>query len=106
MQVYKLVFYVPEDHAEAVKRAVFEAGAGRMGNYEACAWQVLGEGQFRPLAGSDPFIGKQGEIERVPEYRVETICMADCLKAVVAALRRAHPYEEPAFDVWKLESID
>lgn len=106
MQVFKLVFYVPEDHAEAVKRAVFDAGAGKMGDYDSCAWQVRGEGQFRPLAGSDPFIGTQGEVERVVEYRVETICPEHHLKAVVAALRQAHPYEEPAFDVWKLESLE
>lgn len=105
MKTFKLVFYVPEEHADAVKRAVFEAGAGRIGNYDSCAWQVLGEGQFRPLEGSDPFLGEQGEVERVSEYRVEMICAEENLKAAVAALRHAHPYEEPAFDVWALESV-
>ncbi|HBM22588.1 MAG TPA: NGG1p interacting factor NIF3, partial [Alcanivorax sp.] len=65
MTVYKLCFYVPEEHAEAVKNAVFEAGAGRIGNYDCCSFQVAGQGQFRPLEGSDPYIGGQGEIETV-----------------------------------------
>jgi hypothetical protein len=82
--------------------AVFRAGAGQMGDYDCCAWQVRGQGQFRPLEGSKPFIGEQGEIERVDEYRVETICDADKISAVVAALKLAHPYEEPAYDVWAL----
>ena len=69
--MYKLCFYVPESHLEAVKAAVFAAGAGRIGNYDSCCWEVLGQGQFRPLTGSDPFIGRQGEVERVAEYRVE-----------------------------------
>lgn len=105
MSHYKLCFYVPEDHVEAVKRAVFAAGAGRIGNYDCCAWQVLGQGQFRPLEGSDPFLGAQGKVEKVDEYRVEMICAEDSLRGAVAALREAHPYEEPAFDIWKLESL-
>ncbi|MGI3131595.1 NGG1p interacting factor NIF3 [Halopseudomonas pachastrellae] len=102
--MFKLCFFVPASHVEAVKQAVFAAGAGRLGDYDCCSWQVLGEGQFRPLAGSQPFIGQQGEIERVAEYRVELLCAADCIEAAIAALRKAHPYEEPAFDVWRLEA--
>lgn len=96
---YKLCIYVPEDALEAVKEAVFAAGAGRQGAYDRCCWQVRGEGQFRPLEGSDPHIGQRGAVARAPEYRVEMLCPAACIGAVVAALREAHPYEEPAFDL-------
>lgn len=100
--VYKLCFYVPASHLEEVKQAVFAAGAGRIGHYDSCAFQVAGEGQFRPLRGSQPFIGQQGEIERVAEFRVEMICQESCLPDALAALRQAHPYEEPAIDLWPL----
>ena len=76
---------------------MFEAGAGRVGNYDCCAWQTKGEGQFRPLNGSTPFIGNQGQIETVIEYKLELVCEEPCLKAVIAALKRAHPYEEVAY---------
>ena len=95
-----LCFYVPTTHVEQVKHAVFEAGAGRIGAYDGCAWQVLGTGQFRPNAGSQPFLGREGELERVEEYRVEMVCDDDRIDAVVEALREAHPYEEPAFHYW------
>ena len=88
--MYKLVFFVPASHLEAVKQAVFAAGAGRIGDYEHCAWQVLGEGQFRPLAGSTPFIGRQDALEIVAEYRVELVCAAPHIAAAVSALRAAH----------------
>jgi hypothetical protein len=94
----KLVVFIPETHLEAVKEALFAAGAGRQGNYDCCCWQVRGEGQFRPLEGSRPFTGTQGAVTRVAEYRVEMLCPAERREAVTAALRRAHPYEEPAFD--------
>lgn len=97
--MYKLSFYVPESHLEEVKLAVFAAGAGKIGDYDSCCWQVLGQGQFRPLAGSQPFLGQLGAVEVVPEYRVEMVCEAALIKAAVAALLDAHPYEEPAWDV-------
>lgn len=103
--MFKLCFYVPESHVETVKNALFDAGAGRIGDYEHCAWQVLGQGQFRPLAGSQPFIGSQDTLESVAEYRVEMVCADAVLKAVVTAFRRAHPYEEPAFDVVRVEDL-
>lgn len=98
----KLTFYVPESHLEPVKAAVFAAGAGRIGHYDSCCWQCPGQGQFRPLAGADPFLGRAGELERVTEYRVEMVCGDSCIAAVIAALRESHPYEEPAFDVVKV----
>lgn len=103
--MYKFVFFVPESHLETVKSAVFAAGAGRIGDYEACCWQALGQGQFRPLPGSNPFIGSTNQLELVSEYRVEMVCADECIRAAVAALRQSHPYEEPAFDVWRLEDI-
>ncbi|CAA0090191.1 GTP cyclohydrolase 1 type 2 [Zhongshania aliphaticivorans] len=103
--MYKLVFFVPVSHCEAVKRAVFDAGAGGQGEYESCSWQVLGQGQFLPLKGSQPFVGSHGKLEIVDEFRVETLCEKDFIHGVVAALKKAHPYEEPAYEIYKLEVI-
>lgn len=103
--MYKLVFFVPEDHTETVKSAVFATGAGKIGDYDSCAWQTLGQGQFRPLRGSDPFIGEQGTLEKVNEYRVELVCQDHLIHAALEALRQAHPYEEPAYDVWPLTDL-
>ncbi len=104
--MYKLVFFVPESHLEQVKTAVFSAGAGRIGNYDQCCWQVPGSGQFRPLPGANPYIGNSGQLETLPEYRVEMVCADEFIQAAVAALRAAHPYEEPAFDVWHLVAVE
>jgi hypothetical protein len=109
--MFKLVFYVPYDKAEYVKAAVFNTGAGKMGHYDQCCWQVLGQGQFRPLAGSQPFIGdvpfagESAVIEAVSEYRIEMVCSDDVINAAVSALKEAHPYEEPAYDVWRLAEL-
>jgi len=100
--MYKICFYVPENAVDIVKHALFDAGAGRIGNYDSCCWQVLGTGQFRPLEGSSPAIGERGKIETVSEYRVEMICEDEMIKNVVEALRQSHPYEEPAYDIVKL----
>lgn len=97
--MYKLCFYVPESHLEEVKSAVFAAGGGRIGAYDHCCWQVAGQGQFRPLDGSQPFLGKQGSVETVDEYRVEMVCAQEDISAAVAALLASHPYETPAWDV-------
>lgn len=108
--MYKLCFYVPETHLESVKQAVFAAGAGRQGDYDQCCWQTLGRGQFRPLPGSNPYIGYSGEkpgpLEVVAEYKVEMLCADDLVRGAVAALIDAHPYEEPAYDVWLLEAFN
>lgn len=103
--MYKLCLYVPASHLEAVKQALFAAGAGRIGDYDSCCWQVAGQGQFRPLTGSNPFIGEQGQIETVEEYKVELVCDDNVIAMVVAALKQAHPYEEPAYQVWRLEDF-
>ena len=103
--MYKICFYVPETHVEAVKNTMFAQGAGKMGRYSHCAWQVLGEGQFLPLSESDPFMGKQNQLEKVSEYKVEMVCDEQFIQAVIASLKESHPYEEPAYQVWKLEII-
>ena len=100
--LFKLTVFVPASHLDAVKDALFAAGAGRLGGYDRCSWQVLGEGQFRALPGAQPFIGTVGAVERVAEYRVETVLAAELLPAVIKALKAAHPYETPAFDVTAL----
>lgn len=100
--MYQLCFYVPESHVEQVKQAVFDAGAGRIGNYRCCAWQVRGTGQFQPMEGSQPFLGQPDSLERVEEFRVEMVCHHDAIDAVIDALRDAHPYEEPAFHYWRV----
>lgn len=102
--MYKLGIYVPQSHLQQVKTALFEAGAGRIGNYDSCCWETLGLGQFRPLQGSNPYAGQQGKVESVEEYRVEMVCEDHLVADVLKALRRAHPYEEPAFDVVQLAS--
>jgi len=101
--VFKFCFFVPVSSLETVKAAVFAAGAGRIGHYDCCCWQVPGSGQFRPLQGSNPHIGAHGCVENVEEYKVETVCSAGCVDAVIKALRAAHPYETPAFELWKLD---
>lgn len=100
--MFKLVFYVPESHKETVKEAVFGAGAGKIGDYEHCCWECPGQGQFRPMQGANPYLGETGKLETVTEYRVEMAVEDAQIKAVVAALKLAHPYEEPAYDVWQL----
>ena len=98
---YSIIFYVPEAHCEVVKQAMFIAGAGVLGDYQECAWQVLGEGQFKPLKSSQPFLGEIGQLETVAEYKVEMICEKSKIKSVIKALQRAHPYEEPAYAVFQ-----
>ena len=100
--MYKIGCYVPEAQLEAVKQAMFAAGAGRIGDYDSCCWQVLGQGQFRPLAGANPHIGERGALETLPEYRVEMVCAGEAVRAAVDAMIAAHPYEEPAWDLVEL----
>lgn len=103
--MYKLSFYVPVNDAEPVKNALFKAGAGKIGDYCFCAWQVLGEGQFMPLEGSRPYIGDIHRLEKLPEYKVEVVCADEYIEDVIAALNTAHPYEEPAYQVIRLEDF-
>ncbi|MFG1481965.1 YqfO family protein [Halobacteriovorax sp. HFRX-2_2] len=102
----KLVFFVPKANAEIVKDAVFDAGAGTIGNYDRCSFEVEGVGQFRPNQEANPHIGRNGEIEKVVELKVETICPDNKVKEVLEALKKAHPYEEPAIDLYDLVNFD
>ncbi|BCO35526.1 hypothetical protein MHEC_19590 [Mycobacterium heckeshornense] len=98
----KWVIYVPPENAEAVRAAVFAAGAGRIGDYSCCSWSVTGTGQFLAHDGASPAIGSIGTVERVAEDRVEVVAPARLRADVLSALRSAHPYEEPAFDIFAL----
>lgn len=98
----KWVIYVPVEDAGAVRAALFAAGAGHIGDYSHCSWSVTGTGQFLPHDGANPAIGSIGTVEQVPEERVEVIAPARARAAILAAMRAAHPYEEPAFDIFAL----
>ncbi len=104
--MFKLSFYVPESHLEVIKTALFRIGVGKIANYDSCSWQALGQGQFRALKGSKPFLGQEGELETVAEYKVEMVCEDALIKTAVTTLITAHPYEEPAYDVVKLAEIE
>ena len=97
--MYKLTVFIPEEALEQVKSALFAAGAGKIGSYEQCCWQVQGVGQFMPLIGSKPHIGKHDSLETVNEWRVEMVVATAMIDNVVEALKQAHPYETPAYDV-------
>jgi len=103
--MYKLCFYVPEAQLEDVKNALFGKGAGRVGQYDHCCWQVLGEGQFKPLEGATPFVGSVDEIHKLPEYKVEMVVEDGLITKVVEELKRVHPYEEVAYEVYELASF-
>lgn len=103
--MYKLTVFIPDTHLDVVKNALFNAGAGQIGNYSHCCWQVLGQGQFMPLAGNNAFIGETNQLESVSEWRVEMVVVEANIQAVIKALKMAHPYETPAYDVIKLVEI-
>lgn len=98
----KWVVYVPRENTEAVQAAVFEAGAGHIGDYSHCSWSVAGIGQFLPHEGASPAVGSVGTVEKVEEDRFEVVAPARIRGAVLAAMRAAHPYEEPAFDIFAM----
>jgi len=100
--MYKVTLYVPESHLEQVKLSMFKAGAGHIGHYDNCCWQVKGQGQFRPLKESNPFIGSLNTVESIEEFRVEMLVKDEKVDEVIKALKDTHPYELPAFDVIKL----
>lgn len=98
----KLVVFIPKAYLEKVQNAVCEAGAGHIGKYDSCTFVTYGIGSFRPLKGSKPFIGRKGKVSRVKEARLETIVPKAKLKKVIKAMKKAHPYEEVAYDVYPL----
>ena len=98
----KLVVFVPREALDPVREALFEAGAGRIGDYERCSWYTEGTGTFLAGESASPSVGQPGREQRLSELRLETVYPAEREAEVVAALRRAHPYEEPAFDLYSL----
>jgi len=101
-KLYKLVVFVPKSHSDKVREAITKAGAGHIGDYSHCTYNLEGVGTFKPLEGTDPFIGEHGKIEKVEEVRIETILPSNRLKEVIDKMKDSHPYEEVAFDVYPL----
>lgn len=102
MSYVKIVVYAPLSAADAVRKAAGEAGAGKLGNYDFCSTSIRQTGRFRPLKGAKPTLGKIGKIVKVQEERIEFLCDKKIYKKVVAAIKKAHPYEEPALEVYPL----
>ena len=100
----QVAVFVPVDHAEAVQQAMFDSGAGHIGNYDECGWSVAGQGTFRPLPGAQPYAGQVGERERADEVRLEVVVEPWKLSGLLHAMKAAHPYEEVAHSVWPLEN--
>lgn len=103
-KLLKFVVFVPLEHAKIVREAITKAGAGHIGNYSHCTFNTPGTGTFLPLDGTDPFIGKQGTLESVEEVKVETIIPEHLVRKVISAMLKAHPYEEPAYDLYPTEN--
>jgi len=104
--LYQIYFYVPEESIEVVKAAMFDAGAGQVGDYEQCAWQILGEGQFKSSENANPYIGQHDQLTRLNEYRVEMVCQKGVLKAALTALIITHPYQEVAYGAVPIITLD
>ena len=100
----KLVVFVPTTHSDIIKQAMGDAGAGVIGKYSHCSFSSKGIGKFKPLKGANPSIGEVGRYESTEEERIETVCLKDKVKAVIAAIRAVHPYEKVAFDIYPLIS--
>lgn len=103
--MYKLNYYVPVDAKEATKEALFNIGVGKFENYECCAWESLGRGQFKPVGNANPHIGKLETMEYVQEYKIEMICPNHLIQKAVETLKEVHPYEEVAYEVFKMEDF-
>lgn len=101
-KVVKLVITVPESHADKVRQALGQVGAGHLGKYSFCSFTVTGTGRFLPEKGAKPTIGTLGKIEAVTEERIEVTCYQKDVDKIIAAVKKVHPYEEPAIDVYPL----
>ena len=101
----KIIFTVPVAEADKVRSAMADAGIGKIGNYDSCSFSSKGIGRFRPLEGSNPSVGEIGKVEEIEEEKIETICPRELLDDALAAIKTAHPYEEPAIDVYPLEDL-
>lgn len=103
--MYKLNYYVPVDAKEKTKKALFDIGVGMFDNYECCSFETLGKGQFKPVGGANPNIGELNKLEVLDEYKVEMICTNELIHKAVQTLKEVHPYEEVAYEVFKMEDI-
>lgn len=104
MSQHKIVVYVPLTHTDAIREAIGTAGGGKLGKYSYCSFSTRGVGRFRPDEGANPHIGEVGKFEEAEEERIEVTCDSRVVGNVLAAIKRVHPYEEVAMDVWQLES--
>lgn len=100
----KIVVFVPETHTDIVRKTIGDASAGRIGNYTHCSFSSKGIGRFKPVEGANPAIGEVGKLEEVEEERIEFICPKDKTKEIIAAIKKVHPYEEVALDIYPLLS--
>jgi len=103
--MYKLNYFVPSDAKEKTKRALFDIGVGKIGDYECCCWETLGQGQFKPINDANPSIGELDKLEIVDEYKVEMICTNELIEKAIKTLKESHPYEEVAYEVFKMEDF-
>lgn len=103
--MYKLNFFVPIEDKKRVKEALFELGVGKYENYDHCSFETLGTGQFRPINNANPFTGELDKLERVQEYKIEMVCPDELIKKAVEVLKEVHPYEEVAYEVFRIEEI-
>ncbi len=104
--LYHLFVYVPVADAEDVKQAMFEAGGGKYEQYDQCSWESSGTGQFRPMEGSNPYIGHYNTLEKIEELKIEMICDSHRIKYVLQALKESHPYEEPAYGAIEIKTLE
>ncbi|MFC1625666.1 P-II family nitrogen regulator [Patescibacteria group bacterium] len=102
MEMVKIVVFTPKSHTDAVRQAIGDAGAGKIGNYNYCSYSVDGVGRYKPMKGAKPFIGEVDKLEKVNEERIECVCEKNRAKEVISAIRKVHPYEEVAFDIYPL----
>lgn len=105
MANYKLFVFVPLTHADQVREAMGAAGAGKIGNYSFCSFSSRGIGRYKPEKGASPTIGEVGKLEKVEEERIEVVCDEGIIGNVVAAMKKAHPYEEIAYDLYQLINL-
>lgn len=103
-ELVKVVVFVPTGHADQVRKVIGDSGAGVIGNYSHCSFSSKGIGRFIPRKGANPTIGEVGELEKVEEERIETVCPKEKAKEVIKAIRKVHPYEEPVFEISALIS--
>ncbi len=103
--MYKLNYFVPTDAKEKTKKALFDIGVGRYNNYDSCSFEIKGTGQFRAIDNANPHLGNLNELELVEEYKVEMICKDELIKEAIKVLKQSHPYEEVAYEVFKLEEL-